>query len=281
MRARREGAVGRNVRAGSAQRSPYLLSGLLVCGRCGHNYQGRTINSTKCRKDGTKIQTLYYACGGHVMKGNAACEKFLLRKDPLEDVVLATIQGRLGALLAGDGERLLRQYIEEEIAAQGPNPHHEAAELETRIGQIDRQAAMLLEGVSPETKGFIDSKLRDLAAEKERIQKHVETLQAARHATIDPDIVLREGLASLRDLPHLLESGSLKERKEFVRAFIDGITVVPDEARLELRVRTFPGTWSGNSSVGVVAGARYERVQMELEATNCLAVPCRHKRVAA
>ena len=34
-------------------RSPYLLSGLIACGRCGSNYQGRTIHSTKRRKDGS------------------------------------------------------------------------------------------------------------------------------------------------------------------------------------------------------------------------------------
>ncbi len=70
----------RNFRVGSGLRSPYLLSGLLRCARCGHNYQGRTINSPKRRKDGSKIQTFYYAFGGYVMKGTATFEMFLLEK---------------------------------------------------------------------------------------------------------------------------------------------------------------------------------------------------------
>jgi hypothetical protein len=53
-------------------------------------------------------------------------------------------------------------------------------------------------------------------------------------------VFLREGRASLRDLPRLLESGSLKERKEFVRAFVGGVKVMPDEARPELGMRRFP-----------------------------------------
>jgi hypothetical protein len=72
-------------------------------------------------------------------------------------------------------------------------------------------------------------------------------------------------LASLNDLPRLLNSGNLEERKGFIRAFIDGVTVVPDKLRLDLRVRTFPVIGTQDSSVGLVAGARYEPVQKNLE----------------
>jgi hypothetical protein len=67
------------------------------------------------------------------------------------------------------------------------------------------------------------------------------------------DCVLREGPASLRDLPRLLESASLEERKQFVNAFISRVTVQPDERRLDLEVRTLP-VIDPNSFVGVVAG---------------------------
>ena len=133
MKSRARDGAGRNFRIGSGLRSPYLLSGLLSCGRCGQNYQGRVVHSTKCRKDGSKIKTYYYACGGYVMKGNSACEKFLLRKTPVEEAILETIQGRLHGLLEGQGELLLRSYIEEEIAAQGADPRREAAQLRARL----------------------------------------------------------------------------------------------------------------------------------------------------
>ena len=59
----------------------------------------------------------------------------------------------------------------------------------------------------------------------------------------------------------LLASGSLEERKEFVRAFIAGATVHPDEERLEVQMRKIPASvWPkpGYSSVGMVAGAGFE-----------------------
>jgi len=71
-------------------------------------------------------------------------------------------------------------------------------------------------------------------------------------------------MAALRDLPGLLESAHLEERKQFVNAFIEGATVQPDEARLDLRVRALP-VLDADSSVGMVAGARYEPLQMILD----------------
>lgn len=80
---------------------------------------------------------------------------------------------------------------------------------------------------------------------------------------IDANAILRDGVASLRDLPRLMESASLEERKEFIRAFITEVTVRPAEARLDVVVRRIPSVLK-NPSLGVVAGARFEPVQIEL-----------------
>ena len=271
MRGRARNLGPRNGRAGSGLRSPFLLSGLLTCARCGHAYQGRTINSTKYRKDGSKIKTLYYACGGWVMKGASACEKFLIRKEPLEDLLMETIQGRLQSLLAGEGETMLRQYIDDELAAQGQDPRRELATVRARIREIDEKANVLLENMSADTKGFVDAKLRDMGTERRKLQARSESLETTPYDPIDADAVLRGGLASLRDLPRLMESGSLEDRKEFVRAFVGGVSVVPGDARLDIQMHTLPAVGSllpANSTCGLVAGARYVPLQMKLQPLN-------------
>jgi site-specific DNA recombinase len=279
MAARTNG--GGNFRNGSGLRSPFLLTGLVTCGRCGQRYQGRTVNSTKRRKDGSKIRSLYYACGGWVMKGTTCCEKFLLRQEPLEGVLLDLIRGRLDVLLAGHGETLLRQYIQEEIGGQGQDPRREMGQVRDRLAEIEQKASVLLEGMSADTKGFVDAKLRDLAKERRRLQERLEALKVAPYAAIDADAVVRDGLAALADMPRLLESASIEERKEFVQAFIAGVTVRPDEARLDIQVRPIPVLGTANSSLGVVAGARYEPVQIDLEPANRFVVPFRGHRLAA
>jgi hypothetical protein len=82
---------------------------------------------------------------------------------------------------------------------------------------------------------------------------------------IDPDAVLRAGMVSLRDLPRLLDAGTIEERTEFVRAFVAGVTVQPDDVRLDVQMRQIPVLGTGNSACEMVAGARYEPVQMNLE----------------
>ena len=86
----------------------------------------------------------------------------------------------------------------------------------------------------------------------------------SRYTPIDADAVLKQGLVALDDLPRLMASGSLEERKEFMHAFVAGITVHPDEERLDVLMRKIPATalpQPGDSSVGMVAGAGLESGQ--------------------
>ncbi len=257
-RARAKCIGPKNVRAGRGARSPYLLSGLVTCGRCGQNFQGRTVNSTKRRKDGSKIKTYYYACGAWVMKGQSACGKFLLRRDPVEAAILDLVQARLEALVSGEGEKILRRYIDDEIAAQTTDPARESAEVRDRIDEIDRKADLLLEGLSADARGFVEAKLRKLAAEKSRLEARLAGLDAAPREPIEGETILAEGLAALRELPRLLAAGDYEERKELVRAFVAGITVVPDELRLDLQIRKIPTVLPGDFSCLMVAGAGFE-----------------------
>ncbi len=61
-------------------------------------------------------------------------------------------------------------------------------EIRDRIAEIDRKAGLLLDGLSAETKAFIETKLRDLAVEKDRLQRRIEELASlpTRRSTSTP-----------------------------------------------------------------------------------------------
>jgi len=69
-------------------------------------------------------------------------------------------------------------------------------------------------------------------------------------------------METIRNLPRLLKSEKFEECKEFVRAFIKGIVVQPDKLRLDLQIRNIPTIEPGTSTCLMVAGARYEAVQI-------------------
>ena len=144
-------------------------------------------------------------------------------------------------------------------------------DIRARIREIDEKANVLLENMSPDTKGFVDAKLRDMGTERRKLLARSESLETAPYDPIDADAVLRNGLASLHDLPRLMGSASMEDQKEFVRAFVAGVSVVPGDARLDVQMRTLPAVGSllpANSTCGLVAGARYEQVQMNLQPLN-------------
>ena len=66
-----------------------------------------------------------------------------------------------------------------------------------------------------------------------------------------------EGLRAIRNLPRLLEGASYEERKELVRAFVEGITIAPDAARLDVKIRQIPALGPGFTCL-MVAGAGFE-----------------------
>jgi len=72
-------------------------------------------------------------------------------------------------------------------------------------------------------------------------------------------------LAALNDLPRLLATANIEGRKEFVRAFIGGMTIRPDTAVLDVQMKKFPALGKENFTCEMVAGARYEPVQIELK----------------
>ena len=63
------------------------------------------------------------------------------------------------------------------------------------------------------------------------------------------------------------QEASLEDRKEFVRAFVSGVSVAPGDALLEVPTRTLPAVGvlrPPNFTCGLVAGARYEPLQIDL-----------------
>ena len=116
---------------------------------------------------------------------------------------------------------------------------------------------------------FIANSARKLAYELFLVEAMQDAIFAA-----DPDSSLRGMSFDAETLAVDLDGdddGSMEDRKEFVRAFVGGVSVVPGEARLDVQMRTLPAVGvlrHSNSACGLVAGARFVPLQMKLQPLN-------------
>ena len=209
----------RRPRDGRHQDSPYLLSGLVRCGRCGHRFYGQ-------KKKGA----VYYVCGGFHTKGKAFCSSFSVQGPALERLILDEIERRISQLLEAGALRKKFQEIAA-TAAQEPEPIGEEA------GELDRQiknmvAAIASAGPSP----ALVAELRRLEASRTQLQRRSLAARVADRSADEAEAMLAE----LQNFPRLLAHGTVAERKLLIKEFLAGVSVQPDDAKAALVFHKLP-----------------------------------------
>ena len=249
-------------RGGRAKTSPYLLSGILRCGRCHHGFQGHTVTKAKRRNSGERVKTFYYVCSGYVNKGTAVCEKRLLRQDAFDGLIVAEVGKRMTDFLSTGGRSLLRQAIEASLSRPtSADPGRVFGEVEARLAEIERKADELLEVITPANRDFIDSKLERLRQERQTLQGRKQVLEAEKARAKDVHQLADEVLSELTEFQDVFREGTPEEQKAFIRAFVPEIVMEPDAGKAVVRIRKFPPPLSrggGNLSFDAIAGGGFE-----------------------
>jgi DNA invertase Pin-like site-specific DNA recombinase len=255
LRARREG--DRNLKAsrgGRSKTSPFLLSGLLKCTDCGHNFQGYRVNKGQTY-GGPKVETYYYICGGYRTKGTAVCQKHLFPREMIESYVLERIGARLQEFMVKGGRSLLEQIVKEEVEPKNGSAEEVDCVRLTRDA-IRQKIDTLLDSLTPTNKEFIDEKLRNLKAERDRLEARLIALDAPMQH-VDVQSIVDDGIARLAGLGQLLAHGGPLERKTLVQAFLTRIEISPRDGKGTAHFARLP-VGVGISSFAMVAGAGFE-----------------------
>jgi hypothetical protein len=81
----------------------------------------------------------------------------------------------------------------------------------------------------------------------------------AEESKLDPDQLAEQVVQGISGFKALLQQGTLEEKKELVRAFVEKLELNPDTGKGVLYIRQFPASIAktGNASFNMVAGARY------------------------
>ena len=110
-----------NWRNSYANRTTYLLSGLVVCDACGRRYLGTAAKGGKFH---------YYSCGSYLKGGKETCAARLINKNKLESAVLAKIQEQI---LTPTNIRSYIQRVMESALSRKTIPHRSKRRSDWRL----------------------------------------------------------------------------------------------------------------------------------------------------
>ena len=172
--ARKQKGANTGFRRGRGKVSPYLLSGIVECAGCGHKFHGHKITKGKSKKNGEKVVTNYYVCGGYMMAGNSICRRDLIRREALDNFIIDRVRLKLVPFLENGGDKLLRKFLQEELNSTQPDPKAEMRKIRKRIQEISEKADVLLENLTPSNRDFVDEKLAKLKRERHHLEEMLE-----------------------------------------------------------------------------------------------------------
>jgi DNA invertase Pin-like site-specific DNA recombinase len=232
LRAKRDAAGNRSRNSrGRGYYSNYLLSGLIRCNDCDHNFMGFSHKSRACSKDPSLPRPRYYLCGGYITKGTSVCKRVAYPQEPLESYLIGRLQTRLQVFLTKGGEKVLRQMVREALAQAGPNPEKALADTRTEITRLRKDVDRLLANLTAGNRDFIDTKLGEIRRRLRDLEAKEEELQTRATQIPDLEATVEAALAQVRRLKEVLAHGSIVEQKELLRGFVGGIVLTPSQHR--------------------------------------------------
>lgn len=207
--------------------SRFLLSGLVVCGKCGKALIGQDAKSGKFS---------YYICGSLTKKGAGVCSTPYLNSVNFERLVTSKIKDHI---LTPDNLTQLVKLVNEEMDATSSAYKNERETIISEIAGVEQRLGNLYNAIENGNIEFhlLRPRLQELRAQHDLLltrKSELETILSQRKIELaNPEIVK----AYVEDLRQLIESSELSERKAFIKSFVKEIKVIGNEGRIRY---TFP-----------------------------------------
>lgn len=203
----------------------FLLRHKLICGNCGHNFNGESGTS----KSGAKIY--YYKCSGR-KKHLADCNKSMVRKDVIEELVVNTTVEKLS-------EPQLMDYIVNELLKIQERQLKENTVLkvlEKQKRQIDTALNNLVCAIE---RGIISNatnkRLHDLESQQAELEKQILIEHSKQAVQLKENDIREFYKQALKLEPQLLVSYLIKQIKLFDNKiqiqFNSPIRISPDDEK--------------------------------------------------
>lgn len=190
--------------------SEYLLSGVVVCSRCGRHYTGTAARGRSARYH-------YYTCFTRQRYGTRRCDADRLPATALENAVLAALQRTY--------ER--RDLLEQALASQQEAAEKDRPRYEEQLGQVDDEIQKAEEAIEryllafeaktlPE--GTCGERVRQLAGKVAQLrQRRADLVDDLEAAGPNPDELYVDAEAIRAALDELVRAGDLSTSKALLQ----------------------------------------------------------------
>ena len=183
--------------------TPYLLSSLLICGRCGFHFQGQTT--------GTKGKYYFrYICGGYNAK--RVCDYAVVKRDMVEQFVLACVRE---TLQNEDMLSLVELKLQALLDVEPDNVKKKLDQLTKEVHDVDDKLERILIAIENGAPAHLfNDRIVTLENEKKRIDWEAEEINRQERRSVEISEVAGMVREFAKNFDDLLESASLAERKD-------------------------------------------------------------------
>lgn len=222
---RSKGASGGAPGGWGGERTKFLLSGLVKCGRCGNTYEGRIDRPSKANASGEKSKSYSYVCGGYIRQGKSVCSRGLVPKVELEQKVIEEIIKAYRPFMGRKGRRRLEVAMLEARGGEANEATEARRRTSTRLGEIAGQARTLLDNLSEANRVFVDERLKELTKERGELELRVESLDRLALSDRETQESVREEHAFIERLEAVLRGEDHAEKRSAVERCVQQILI--------------------------------------------------------
>ena len=216
-----------NWRNSYANRTTYLLSGLVICDACGRRYLGTAAKGGKFH---------YYSCGSYLKGGKQTCAARLINKNKLESAVLAKIQKEI--LTANNIRTYIQLVIEGALKSKDkPSPDEAATQLALNEVQarLQRWENALESGdLSIE---HAAQRIKQLHEQRQELLKKKQSLERGRPSIKKASAIPTAHLAAfIAEMRRRLVVKQIGAKREFLQELVKEVRVRGDSVTLTYKL---------------------------------------------
>jgi site-specific DNA recombinase len=231
----------------SRRGASFLLQGLLVCPSCGYALCGQWRYPAKGGPPARQVGS--YRCTGHRVKIASAAEPVGCTSRSIQVKVLDEAVWQDVCKLLREPSRLEAEY--ERRLSGTPEPSSQSANVATRIAQLKRGIARLIDAYSEGLleKEEFEPQLRQCKERLARLQAEARKMADEEAQRAELRLVIGKLKEFAEQFDHRLEAADWSTRREIIRTLVKQIEVNDDQIRIVYRVSIVPFVEGPNGGI--------------------------------